>query len=555
MPPNAVRAVSKMNLLLSLLLASRAGAVGLREGRANDNALVEPGPHEYVPPKDGTHSQLERAPDEDVGKKSRADIRLDLLDDVHVYPYTAEPDMPRGYYTEVDEGAWLSEEEAEAVKLEKEAALEVKIKTQNGYMRVAPAVDADGKPMTIRQVLRACYTDSLKSTEDRLYQWDHAAGAFNKDKPFQVERWFTSKESIKADVSAVRLYTFTAGKGGSYEMLNSLLSQSSISVPALLLAYNADPREGKYLKGRRCWLHVFRLAYHTVAEMQLRNAQIAIYNRHRQLQAQQKQLLQVLGHGRAGRWRVFEPSRALRAVWNSPKFDTAEQPALLYRGMCVSQSAKTPHPFSLDFYQRGHNTIFPYRGFTSTSAKPDAPIKIFAKQCHAPKIPLIAIIDPKDATPCYLDESMSHLHKTEAEYLFRPYTYFKITHEAHPCPFSKTKLWCVQLSYVRQHPMDPIKPRSVGSEQRRLQTIRLASRQQHSASAHQQHSSSTSSQIDDSAPAHTPRRRRKDAVVSAKKKKKANLNTVVDHSGREQRRPRTRSRTGALSAEQLEDLF
>ena len=57
MPPNAVRAVSKMNLLLSLLLASRAGAVGRREGRANDNALVEPGPHEYAP-KDGSKLML-----------------------------------------------------------------------------------------------------------------------------------------------------------------------------------------------------------------------------------------------------------------------------------------------------------------------------------------------------------------------------------------------------------------------------------------------------------------------------------------------------------------
>ena len=66
------------------------------------------------------------------------------------------------------------------------------------------------------------------------------------------------------------------GNGGTYRLLNGLLSRTDVDVLKLLEAYNRNPATGKHLpvKGKY-WLHVFRIFYHTIAEMQLRAADIA----------------------------------------------------------------------------------------------------------------------------------------------------------------------------------------------------------------------------------------------------------------------------------------
>ena len=71
--------------------------------------------------------------------------------------------------------------------------------------------------------------------------------------------------------------------GGTFKILNSLLSRSKTrtedenDVQARLFEYNADPVEGRYLaKEHKFWLHAFRILWHTVAEMNLRTAQVAI---------------------------------------------------------------------------------------------------------------------------------------------------------------------------------------------------------------------------------------------------------------------------------------
>ena len=663
MQPNAVRAVSKMNLLLSLLLASRAGAVGRREGRANDNALVEPGPHEYAP-KDGSKLMLpldaeRRSPKKKTGKKttkpgscvqpvlsckevrgwgrvtngvlwkSKATgrhcnhyfwkvesvkggrrtetffkcrnsavkweqysageivrwpcqdtnigkvgkkrkrkpcpgsikssetrnnldakwqemlVKLPAIyddeddsaeatagpnvdksgDDTHYakdvvhdvdtfdnpyhddYPTDDEDDssldvayaLPAAATThtttyhvmdsddevtdEDDEPELqappllrplLSAEESAAVQREMEAALDVKIKTRRypKGLPVAPAVDAAGNPMTMKQVIVAYGEAASKDEHSKLYLWDHATRGFNR-KNYELQTYQKldalvgkfgvryGPESLRGGISAVLLYTMEHAFGGTYRVLNGLLGQNSVNVAAQLKLYNADPKRGMALKENwepyTYWLHVFRMVYHTVAEMQLRNAQIAIYKRHPQLQNQQLQ------RWRSGYpWRVFEPSRELRAVWSSPELDRSHlaTPERLYRGICVVPSADPPHQFSRDFY--GEDFDYPrtivYRGFTSTSRNLKQALDKNFIECEAPKVPMLLIIDPKDATPCYLDKSMSG-HSNEAEYLFRPHTNFVMDEPSRPYKFKgiDEPITCISLSYRRSGASDHIR--------------------------------------------------------------------------------------------------
>ena len=370
----------------------------------------------------------------------------------------------------------LSAEESAAVQREMEAALDVKIKTRRypKGLPVAPAVDAAGNPMTMKQVIVAYGEAASKDEHSKLYLWDHATRGFNR-KNYELQTYKRldalvdefgvryGPKSLRGGISAVLLYTMEHRFGGTYRVLNGLLGQNSVNVAAQLKLYNADPKRGMALKENwepyAYWLHVFRMVYHTVAEMQLRNARIAIYKRHPRLQEQQLQ------RWRSGYpWRVFEPSRELRAVWSSPAFDSKHlaTPGRLYRGICVVPSAypRAPHQFSRDFYGEDFNyprTIV-YRGFTSTSQNLKQALDSNFIKCEAPKVPMLLIIDPKDATPCYLGKSMSG-HSNEAEYLFRPHTYFKMDEPSRPCKFKgiDEPITCILLSYRRSGASDPIR--------------------------------------------------------------------------------------------------
>ena len=428
-----------------------------------------------------------------------------------------------------------------AIRLQKRAALKVELSTSEGKLKVEPArhfaVDDDGKikkmAMTMFEVVDAYARDSAKDPSQKLYEWNHATGEFDtsKELPFtskklplilgrqfarhgDVERLYAYYDPDSPDdyvpavrISAVRLYTQEdTGAGGTYKVLNGLLGQTSINVAERLNQYNREPCTGSALpRGQKYWIHVFRMLYHTVAEMQLRNAQLAIYRAFPRLHQWQKAKLQ-----RREQWHVFQPGPQLKAVWSSPNFEADDYlaaPRKLYRAMCVTTSDDPQNPFSLSFYGVKGDDLhgwgqapisrepFRYRGFTSTTRDPDA-LAEFANNLPCNKEPnknpnkklLVLIIHPMDGTPCYLGAGtgMSHLAR-EAEYLFRPSSHFMMLRPAAPCSggygyFGKHPMYkdlkeapafkefdgmydllsmCVELFYVSSGERDPVAPQSV----------------------------------------------------------------------------------------------
>ena len=214
------------------------------------------------------------------------------------------------------------------------------------------------------------------------------------------------------------------GNGGTYRLLNGLLSRTDVDVLKLLEAYNRDPAGGTYLPARgRYWLHVFRIFYHTIAEMQLRAADIARHKDDPGLDTGNANDVLVQGEVFRSVTRHELTKGMVRAARNPPR--------KLVRAMCVKEGASHPGDrFSLNFYDQHRGKKFFYTGFTSTSQNIDTPLGFF--RCNAEgEAKLILIIDATGAAPCFLNGdtgTMSNM-PTEEEHLFPPYTRFKITSE------------------------------------------------------------------------------------------------------------------------------
>ena len=117
---------------------------------------------------------------------------------------------------------------------------------------------------------------------------------------------------------AAPLYTQSYG---SYVPLNYLLNRSPDNdVYERLQEYNLDPKLGsKLVGGNEFWLHAFRLIYHTIAEMQLRNAH---------LKAQQLVEAQQLAEAQ----KLIEDKK-LKAngnLWKVKRLDVYKNPKLCY---------------------------------------------------------------------------------------------------------------------------------------------------------------------------------------------------------------------------------
>ena len=131
---------------------------------------------------------------------------------------------------------------------------------------------------------------------------------------------------------AVKLYSMEHPySGGTFKILNSLLSRSKTrtedenDVQARLFEYNADPVEGRYLaKEHKFWLHAFRILWHTVAEMNLRTAQVAIATSGR-FTGVEDDMTKMVNE------KAFHD-----VVWSAPH-RRADYPPVLYRGLCVAK--------------------------------------------------------------------------------------------------------------------------------------------------------------------------------------------------------------------------
>ena len=298
-------------------------------------------------------------------------------------------------------------------------ALLVELKTARGFKQVMPAIDGGGNLMTFRQVIQK-YEEAWgdhPQQDQRLYEWDYKKRKFILGNAFRT--------SQRASSSALMAYSMDdVGTGGTYRLLNGLLSRTDVDVLKLLEAYNRDPAGGSYLPARcRYWLHVFRIFYHTIAEMQLRAADIARHKDDPRLDTGEAHDVLVQGGLYRGVIRHSLRRGTVRAARNPPR--------KLFRGMCVKEGASHPGDrFSLNFYNHRGKKFF-YTGFTSTSQSIDTPLSgPFLGGCSAKGQPtLILIIDATGAAPCFLNSATMSNTPTEEEHLFPPYTRFEITSE------------------------------------------------------------------------------------------------------------------------------
>ena len=272
--------------------------------------------------------------------------------------------------------------------------------------------------MTFPQVLRR-YDEQAwgghPQQNQKLYQWDYKKREFYRRKPFWPRRQPRSSALMAYSVEDV-------GNGGTYKLLNGLLSRTDVDVLKLLEAYNRDPASGTHLPARdKYWLHVFRIYYHTVAEMQLRAADIARHKDDPGLDTGNANDVLVEGGVFRSVTRHELTKGMVRAARNPPR--------KLFRAMCVKEGASHPGDrFSLNFYDQHRGKKFFYTGFTSTSQNIDTPLGFF--RCNAEgEAKLILIIDATGAAPCFLNTGTMSNTPNEEEHLFPPYTRFKITSE------------------------------------------------------------------------------------------------------------------------------
>ena len=123
---------------------------------------------------------------------------------------------------------------------------------------------------------------------------------------------------------------------GSYKPLNYLLNRVPNDAYYRLQEYNKDPVHGSFLaRENKFWLHAFRLIYHTIAEMQLRNAhQEALHEFHSEEMVYKGSRL----HERTTLAQDKYLSGTFKGVmWSKPVKipDTDVDPDVLYRGMCA----------------------------------------------------------------------------------------------------------------------------------------------------------------------------------------------------------------------------
>ncbi len=366
----------------------------------------------------------------------------------------------------------LMQMELEMARSERERALEVKLHRARGTsMVVQPAVDKYGVRMTMMDVLAAYkkaveeqdvlaaykkaldrhrqrYWDEAKPDEEhKLFKWNYETGELNKEDEnceFMADEvdGFLTENDFKYP-SAVLLYTMMEKKGGTFHVLNSLLGQKDVDVFEMLAKYNDDPKNGGSLDaGEKYWLHLFRILYHTIAEMQLRNALVALYKTKHGIWKVDRSLLPAHTEFQGNVW--------IHTIQEDAK--PQKMPSKLYRGMCLVTTGD--HNYALDFYQLQGREVT-YGGFTSTSAELDRSSS-FLNGCEEGKVRvLLEIAVPEDANPCYLGKGMSRF-KDEVEYLFTPQTKFRIVNTArdakeyHPKAFPRQGYAsCVKLKWVR----------------------------------------------------------------------------------------------------------
>ena len=109
---------------------------------------------------------------------------------------------------------------------------------------------------------------------------------------------------------------------------------------------------------------------------------------------------------------------------------------------------------ALEFYQRlasqgVPSKMFSFGTFLSTSS--DVDITEGFSMCPAPKQAVIFTIQKNDATPCFLDRTMT-ANKVEKEHLFSPQARFQVTQAPEPCPGENPGFGahpaCIGLSYA-----------------------------------------------------------------------------------------------------------
>ena len=208
------------------------------------------------------------------------------------------------------------------------------------------------KPMKLAAVLDAYTKKAEDDDHHKLYIWNHKTREFKKketvrrhdgttyerDMSFKAPRslYGLGRDPYDAEIPAVKLYSMEHPySGGTFKILNNLLSRGKTltedenDVQARLFEYNADPVEGRYLaKEHKFWLHAFRILWHTIAEMNLRTAQVAIAT-------------SGLFTGVEDAMTKMVNEKAFHdLVWMATDHvthQTPDYPPVLYRGLCVAK--------------------------------------------------------------------------------------------------------------------------------------------------------------------------------------------------------------------------
>ena len=176
----------------------------------------------------------------------------------------------------------------------------------------------------------------------KLHTWNHITGDFKYEETFKVpdkDVVHDGTENVEVETPAVKLYSIEDPRsGGTYTILNGLLSRGKTrtvnenDVIARLLEYNKDPVEGSSLaKKHKFWLHAFRILWHTMAEMNLRTAQIAI------AESKNNDGQRTFTDAAAARVTKMVNEKVFHdVVWSAPH-RRADYPDELYRGLCVAK--------------------------------------------------------------------------------------------------------------------------------------------------------------------------------------------------------------------------
>jgi hypothetical protein len=388
----------------------------------------------------------------------------------------------------------------------KAGALAVSLNMREGSVPVKPPLNEDGELMTMKEICEAYKRDfdandparkgfGANSPHTRLFAWDHQKRDW-WGKPLmpwtnmKFERWADNSglgdwapnvltgTATGCDIPAVVLYTKETG--GTYYQLNTLLSRTPTKLlrrdndaHKRLVEYNQDTKHGSAgsaLKPvHKYWWYAFSLMYHIIAEMQLRNAHLAAAKAIREETIKKRwyeKELVVYQHTGAEEQADRDVGTFRGVAWTKPMSTALDErgPSELYRGMCAAWHQPTfgrrlNPKFTAEFYAKAWKSKeeFSYQGFTSTSEKRDVALK-FANGAHGKctRTPLIFKIHKMDATPTFLDATMSALSK-EAEYLFPPHSFFKVRSKPAQCRDAQArrklgKKWrismCVELEYV-----------------------------------------------------------------------------------------------------------